>query len=620
VFTLKRARMFTASLLLVSILLPRVRPVYAAPQNVDVLTVGAVIGGAFLAKGLVGDLLDDASGEVKEILAEVDEMLNDLIDELGATYEDLLDVTLDQLDAFTRDQLLRLNSMIQRLQADLQVGLDQLNETILEDLRFITTQARTIVAQLEDVVAVAVGGALIIVDKTAFNLAFLVALVLLGLGLIAIIWLLFTRRLPREVTSRRLALTGMGAFVLVFGGLLLPQGRAYALTWSGLGRRVEELVEPRIFQVTPETLVLGRTREIALLGARLAPEGIAPTVEIAGTAVAVAAASNEIVVVDVSQANLGASIGSQTIRLVTAAPEGGAPQVATAAITIQESRPLPSVVSWTITPLGNVYEQGGNATVTEVGCRSSGGTKTTTGSCHEEVEIRVDTANGFVLDPSVPATLGTVPGSGNTLTNSGDATYGFTETITTYEERNPRRNIRLLDEGTRIVGIVVSASAQSDTRHPITNSARNRGEFRGTYTVFGRRLREDVPAPVWTFSGTCPISGTVVCGTYPYPQDLARFVDGHLFLVQVTFRGADGELVARSDALIPNDPSSSISAPLRYEDENGRLTGATYELTILDSSVSVFGPDLGVTLPPMFSEQINEALEQRSRCPFFLCP
>jgi hypothetical protein len=352
----------------------------------------------------------------------------------------------------------------------------------------------------------------------------------------------------------------------------------------------------------------------------MATAGLPPTVDIAGTEIPVTAASDEIVVVDVSQAALAGSTGAQTVRLATAAAEDEESQVTTATITIQEARPLPSVISWTITPLGSVYEQGGNTTMTEVGCRSSAGTRTTTGSCNVDVEIRVDTANGYVLDPSVPATLGRIPGSGQTLPNTGNATYGFSETITTYESRDPGRVIRFLDEGTRIVGIVVSASARSDTRNPITGAARNVGEFRGTYTVHGRRVRENVRGPDWVFSGSCPISGTVVCGAYPDPQELARFFEGPQFLVQVTFQGADGEVVARTGTLTPNDPASFISAPLRYENADGALTTATYELRILDQSVSVFGPDLGVVLPPMISDQINQAIQQRRPCLFLLCP
>jgi hypothetical protein len=133
-------------------------------------------------------------------------------------------------------------------------------------------------------------------------------------------------------------------------------------------------------------------------------------------------------------------------------------------------------------------------------------------------------------------------------------------------------------------------------------------------------VRENVRGPDWVFSGSCPISGTVVCGAYPDPQELARFFEGPQFLVQVTFQGADGEVVARTGTLTPNDPASFISAPLRYENADGALTTATYELRILDQSVSVFGPDLGVVLPPMISDQINQAIQQRRPCLFLLCP
>jgi hypothetical protein len=199
---------------------------------------------------------------------------------LGATYGHMLDVTFDQLDEFTRTQLERVYTLTKQIQTDLQVGLANLNQTILDDLQFITTQVRSTLAQATDTVIVAVGGAVLIIDKGAFNATFIIVLILLALGLIAFTWLLFTRKLPEDPPSRRLAYIGMGAFVLVFGALLLPQGRAYALTWSDFGRRVEALTHPEIFDVRPDTVVIGKTQELLIFGARFAPEGASPTVRL----------------------------------------------------------------------------------------------------------------------------------------------------------------------------------------------------------------------------------------------------------------------------------------------------------------------------------------------------
>lgn len=204
--------------------------------------------------------------EVKEILEEVDKTLTGLIAELGKTYGEMLDVTLDQLDEFTRDRLLELYSLVQRIQADLEMCIDNLNETILEDLRIATNNVRQVVSQVEDVFVVAFRGSLLIVREAAFVMAFIADLVLLGLGLIVFIWLLFTNRLPTQPTSRRLALGGIALFLILFGMLILPAPRAYALTWTPLGTVANEITEPRIFDVNPDSLVIGKTQEIRLRG------------------------------------------------------------------------------------------------------------------------------------------------------------------------------------------------------------------------------------------------------------------------------------------------------------------------------------------------------------------
>jgi hypothetical protein len=140
-------------------------------------------------------MFDDVTDEVKEILAEVDKRLDDLIDDLGATWQDLLGVTVDQLDPFSKAQLLRIHSLIQRVQAGLRVGFENLKDTVLEHLRSVTTKLRTTLAQVEEVVAVSEGGTLIVV-------------VIPTVGPTAFTWLLFTRRQPGGQTSRRLARLG----------------------------------------------------------------------------------------------------------------------------------------------------------------------------------------------------------------------------------------------------------------------------------------------------------------------------------------------------------------------------------------------------------------------------
>lgn len=552
----------------------------AAPLHSPSLTVGAVIASAFVGIALVSDLIGDAAGEVRDILEQVDDMLTDLIDDLGATYGHMLDVTFDQLDDFTRTQLERVYTLTKQIQTDLQVGLESLNQTILDDLQFITTQVRSTLAQATDTVIVAVGGAVLIIDKGAFNATFIIVLILLALGLIAFTWLLFTRKLPEDPPSRRLAYIGMGAFVLVFGALLLPQGRAYALTWSDFGRRVEALTHPEIFDVRPDTVVIGKTQELLIFGARFAPEGAAPTVRLGDLELPVAAAGNELVAVSLSGVDLAGLSGSQTVSLRTAEDE-----LATTSVAVQAARPLPYVRSWTITPLGSLYELGGDNTVTDVGCRASApGTilQGTTGSCSFEVSIRVDP--GYELALNVPAIVGQDP-EGDSLAANGDANRGFEEQVTTYTRRDgsPRSPVRQINfEYTAEIpiGIIVTGSARSDTRV----DGGKRGEFRATYTVFGRRETDSGRGADWTFDGSCVIAGTVSCGTFDVIEE---FTETPTYSVNVTFVDAEGTPVAASGPVRPNDPTSWLPVALRVEDPTGQLTTISVQLQIFEELVTI---------------------------------
>jgi len=570
----------------------------AAPPQSPSLTVGAVIASAFVGKALVSDLIGDAAGEVRDILEQVDDMLTDLIDDLGATYGHMLDVTFDQLDEFTRTQLERVYTLTKQIQTDLQVGLENLNQTILDDLQFITTQVRSTLAQATDTVVVAVGGALLIIDKGAFNAAFLIVLILLALGLIAFTWLLFTRRLPLDPPSRRLAYVGMGAFVLVFGGLLLPQGRAYALTWSGFGRRVEALTHPEIFDVRPDTVVIGKTQELLIFGARFAPEGASPTVRLGDLELPVAAAGNELVAVSLAGADLTGYSGSQTVTVRTAEDEA-----ATASVTVRPPRPLPYVRSWTVTPLGSLYELGGENTVTSVGCRASAPKQLPpddTGGCTFEETIRVDP--GYELALSIPAILGQDP-EGDTIAPNGDANRGFEEQVTTYTRRDgsprsPVRQINIEYTAELPIGIIVTGSARSDTRL----DGGKRGEFQATYTVFGRRETDSGRGADWVFEGNCVIAGTVSCGTFDVVEE---FTETPTYTVNVTFVDAEGTAVAASGPVRPNDPTSSLPVALTIEDPTGQLNTISVQLQIFEELLTInIRPDLS-DLPSLFGRRVE---------------
>ena len=572
----------------------------------DPLTAGAVLGAAALTKSVVDTLISDAAGEVKDVLQEAARVLDDLIRHINDAYGDMLNATISELDAFSRDQLSRLNALVQKLRADLQVDLAHLNETILNDVKVATAQVRTVLADARELIQVTAAGTVLVVDKAAFNGLLIAAVGLLAIGLLVFVRLLFTRRLPADRTRRSLILGGMAAFTALFAALILPQGRAYALTWSDFGGRVEALTQPIVTSVSPATVVIGRTQEIYLTGSELAPLGRLPNVDIGGTAVPVTG-GNEALALRITGLTALAASGTQTIRVTTAEDP---PKIATASVKITERRPLPRVISWTLTPTGTAWEAGGHVTSPSIGCRAPARRLFDTDDCSKSETIRV--LPGYYLDIDRPAQLGRKPG-GETFSNGGNAQAGFSETITTFERRrgdprDPRRTITY--DGAAIPrGITVSVRAWNDAGQ-VSNG--KRAEFYATYTVYGRRENRRAIGRAWTFQGSCAISGTVRCGSYPYAGELER-LSRLQYTADVTFRDANNSATLGSGTLTPNDGSSFLPAALQYEDADGRLASATFTFRIVDRSVQVAGPDLGVAPAPLVGNRLNEILSVSAR-------
>jgi hypothetical protein len=592
-----------ALLLARSLLAPKPAAAQAGP-----LTAGAILGAAVVVEVLVADLIEDAAGEAKDVLQQVDAMLDELIRHINETYGAMLDVTVDKLDQTTRTLLARLSSLMQQLQADLQVGISRLNETILADLRFITAEVRKVIAQARELVAVAVLGATLVVDKAAFNALLIVALVLLAVGLLLFVWLLFTRPLPAAGPARSLLLTGMAVFVLICVFLLLPQGRVYALTWAGYGGRLEALTHPAIFDVSPDTVVAGRTQEVWLTGSTLSPNGRLPSVEIAGIDVPVSG-GDEAIAASVAGLDFAGRTGNQTIRLTTAEDP---PKVATAAVVISERRPLPRVTAWTLRPVGRGWEQGGHNSRSGIGCRAPERRPFDTRACSEEEVIRV--LPGYYLDMDRMAELGRKPG-GDVFSNPGDASRGFTETITSFarrhgDPRDPTRRVDYDPPGPNPVAIKVKVSARNDAGQDPDGK---RAAFYATYTVYGRRANPNATAREWTFQGSCAVSGTVDCGSYPYAGELDRLTENLRYVASVTFKDASDATVFGTGTLIPNDSESFVSAALRYEDTDGRLRDAAIQFRVVGQSVRVSGPDLGLPPAPLVAPRLPEILRRHGR-------
>lgn len=346
------------SVVILAMLLAPWRPVLAAPapkpHRIELLTVGVIVASGLLAKKLVGDLIHDASSEARKTLQQTEQILDDLVVKLRENYAGALDVTLDQLDDFSRKQLETIYGYIQALIKQLEQGLENLNEMILKDIEAISLEIQKDLALIQDTEILFFRGANLVLDKFFFGLSFNISLIMFAIMCIIFSGLLFCAQRKNNsahqsnFTKGQWVAVGIPLLFVIFFGIITfsPPIRAYGLTWTEHAKQLQALEKPDIFQVYPATLIVGETKEIGIIGTRLAPDGQIPTVQIAGLEARVVA-SDEYVVVSVADLDLTSKIGMQTISLRTVNK-----QLVTAIITIETAPPLPSPVAvFDVTPV-----------------------------------------------------------------------------------------------------------------------------------------------------------------------------------------------------------------------------------------------------------------------------
>ncbi|MCC7352774.1 MAG: hypothetical protein IT330_03375 [Anaerolineae bacterium] len=363
-------RLWLVTVILVSQLSPLLTPPATAAPRADVLqTLGDFLSlGANTVRELQ-EAITLASGEVRAILEQLNSDINAMIQTLSRTYQDNLNITIDSLDAATRNKLLELQALI-----------DQVNEKLQEDIRLASQEAQNVIrrasleirratVELEQSLrnVIVIGGETVayVVDRTIYNAILVIALVFLGLGFLLFIWLLFSRRLPGGLAGV-LVLLFIAAYVALFGALVLvPPVRGYAMTFTGIGleQRLEKTAsKPRILEIIPDTIILGRTNEVDVWGSTLLVEGRSPTAKIADQAVPVSAASEQRVVVNVS--GLAAPEGSTNLALLYDGTPGPSEVVRLARLTPTPAPPDLAIVGFVINPTSPIHRGNARATIT----------------------------------------------------------------------------------------------------------------------------------------------------------------------------------------------------------------------------------------------------------------
>ncbi len=344
-------------------------PAFAAPPAGPLQTIGDFLSlGANTARELQ-NAIQQASGETRAILEELNGNLNTLISTLSQTYRDNLYVTLDSLDAVTHSKLLELKGLMDEINEQLQQDIQLASQEAQNVIRRASVEIRRATFELEqsikNTIIVAGETGVYVIDRAVYDGILFASLILLGLGLLLFIWLLFSRRAPSG-WARYATIAFMAAYLALFGAMaLIPPVRAFAMTFTGVGleKRLEVVKpQPRILDTFPDTVILGKTKELEIWGTTLFPESHAPSVKISGTPVPVNASDDKRVVVNVSTLNV--PDGSRDVVLAYDGRDGPREVVKFFRLTPTPAPPDLIITSYTVDPPSPIARGNTRATIT----------------------------------------------------------------------------------------------------------------------------------------------------------------------------------------------------------------------------------------------------------------
>lgn len=256
---------------------PLVRPVSAARPPAIIVEIAAVIGVAKLASNLLNDAIDNAGDEMRTTLQQLKRDIDDLIATLEDTYQENFNYSLGSIDDALSFKLLQLEGMITTVNdlliEDIELIGDEVQEQIINAQLAIHELVADVEIRLRNLIVVTGTTGAWVVDRTANNVILIASIIMLGLGLLLFIFLMLRGSLPTG-PPRTIGFTLIVVYLLLFGAMLVPPARAYAMTFAGsdLATRLEQIPqEPRIFRIVPETIIVGETAEVLVYGNTLEP-------------------------------------------------------------------------------------------------------------------------------------------------------------------------------------------------------------------------------------------------------------------------------------------------------------------------------------------------------------
>jgi ElaB/YqjD/DUF883 family membrane-anchored ribosome-binding protein len=236
----------------------------------------------------IDQAMTKAQGIVHEELDHLHAQVSDIINQLESTYKDVLNVTISSLDTETQRLAVQLSNMLDDVNTRINQDIDHAQDALARTLQQARVDIGNVVSQLEGslsrLIVQVTDSAVFVLDRAAWNTLGIGAVALLLLGLIII---------PAVIISAKGWPKGLGGWIaallvitfLAVGSLLafVPAAKAQALKLAGKGKEAPTVaVQPQVFDVTPDPVILGRTQDLIVEGVHLAPKGTLPAVTLGG--------------------------------------------------------------------------------------------------------------------------------------------------------------------------------------------------------------------------------------------------------------------------------------------------------------------------------------------------
>lgn len=516
--------MLTSGLFLLVALVPQ-------ESHALALTLLAVILGGKMAISALDRTVDGATSDVRDTVDHTKEQVEALIKQLETTYDGALNTTLDSLDGFTSQQLSKLAGLFDQINNKVMDDWSVVQGDVLQLLHQVDGTIRQTLGRMEDLIVVGVRGATFVIDKTTYNVAFLLAIVMMAIGLLMFVRLLWTAKRPEHGGIRVGATALMGVYLAFCSALLVPQARAYAITMVGQAKELEQIGSgPHLFTMTPNRLITGEPGELVLVGANFDGGG-APKVMLGGKAITPASWSADHIVVKIAGPTAKLS-GPQTVAVRTADGE-----VSNGLVAHFQARPQPTkILSWYLWPTGQKADLSKES--------DPRGISWVCPDAHRFVSKSwpVTLGGDWSLDRTRQATFKNKSLS-NRLGEPG-ADVGFVENVTKHEvlvKGEMYRTIEYLPSGH---GIEVKLHCKGAVGVNIK------------YTLHGRKYVTRDGAAISGGAFEVTGSGIKTVATYPKAK-LADFRNQQpeLFHLKVQLRSSSGEQVEREQVFIPGTPA-----------------------------------------------------------------